>query len=161
MEDPDELPPARAADPLDPDLMDYDDLDEMSDVVMDDELDTEGWNTTSEYPTFLRKSDQPAAETKEWQRLGEDEDLEEKAPPDPALLAEVELGQDEVASEEEHEAELPVNPDEGPSEAEPEKEPTPSTEQESTESTLDDITSDDSEPSPDPWQWNVQNHRCF
>ncbi|KAE9280499.1 hypothetical protein PF008_g28120 [Phytophthora fragariae] len=150
MEDPDELPPARAADPLDPDLMDYDDLDEMSDVVMDDEPDTEGWNTTSEYPTFLRKSAQAAAEPKEGQRLGEDEDLEEKAPPDPALLAEVELGQDEVASEEEHEAELP-------SEAEPEKEPTPSTEQESTESTLDETTSDDSEPSPDPWQWNVQN----
>ncbi|KAE9008100.1 hypothetical protein PF011_g10843 [Phytophthora fragariae] len=57
MEDPDELPPARAADPLDPDLMDYDDLDEMSDVVMDDEPDTEGWNATSGYPVFPRKSE--------------------------------------------------------------------------------------------------------
>ncbi|KAE9131822.1 hypothetical protein PF010_g3399 [Phytophthora fragariae] len=157
MEDPDELPPARAAGPLDPDLIDYDDLDEMPDVVMDDEPATKGWNATSGYPAFPRKSDQPAAEPKEWQRLGEDEDLEGKAPPDPALLAEVELCQEEIASEEEHEAELQVNPDEGPSEVEPEKEPTPSTDQESTESTLGETTSDDSESSPDPWQLNVQD----
>jgi hypothetical protein len=99
IENPDELPPARAADPLDPDLMDYDELDEMSDVVMDDDIDTEGLDATSGYPAFSRKNDQLAAEPKEGQSLVEDEDLEEKAPPDPELLAEVEGRQEVIANE--------------------------------------------------------------
>jgi len=129
MEDPDELPPARAADPLDPDLMDYDELDEVPDVVMDEvqdyDADTEGRNDESSYPVFPIQTCRPATDL-EKQSLDDNEDLEEKAPPDPALLAEVEGGQEEGDHEEELVEETSVEPEEdATSEPEPEEGPSP------------------------------------